>query len=57
LPATGTSEATAVVCLAKSGDHFPFDEFPTMGTLGAEEVLVIFSAEIIAIFAEESSLR
>ena len=56
-PATGASEAGAVVRLAESADHFPLDEAAAIGALGAEAFLVVARAVVVAIFAEEAALR
>ena len=45
-----------MVRLPQSGDHFPLDEQSAMRTLGAETVLVISCAVVVAVFAEESAL-
>ena len=55
-PATGASEAAAVVRLAESGDHFPLDEAAAMGALGAEALLVVTRAVVVAVLAEEAAL-
>lgn len=46
-----------MVRLAQSGDHFPFDEASAMGTLGAETLLVVSRAVVVAFLAEEAALR
>ncbi len=45
-----------MVRLPQSGDHFPLDEESAMGALGAETVLVISRAVVVAVFAEETAL-
>lgn len=45
-----------MVRLPQSGDHFPFDEASAMRTLGAETVLIIPRAIVVAVFAKEASL-
>ena len=55
-PATGASEAGAVVRLAQRRHHLAFDESAAMGALGAEPILVVPRAVVVAVFAKESSL-
>ena len=45
-----------MVRLPQSGDHFPLDEQSAMRAFGAETVLVISGAVVVAVFAEEPAL-
>lgn len=46
-----------MVRLAESGDHFPLDEAAAMGALGAEALLVVTRAVVVAVLAKEAALR
>ncbi len=54
-PATGASEAAAVVGLAESADYLTLDELEADVALGAVEILVALGAVVVAVLAEEAA--